>query len=272
MTHLTQVRTEAASSVPDTAVPAVRAVRRAVLEARGGVPVVIDSEAPLVALPVETASPSGLAELLAAARGPAVLLLAPTRAAAVLHRPVGPDPVAAISLPPGPLAPELLLALADPTRWQDTSSASSGPLPPHADAALKLAKHGRLLPAIVVAPADPEPEPEPRAALGVEPAIVAASVFDATPAGATPAEAAAPGQAGTAGEAEQAPAAAATSAGQETGAASGAGAEAGPEAAGVTPDEPAIAAPQDEPVNAEGAASPETERPAAADGEPPAWP
>ena len=44
---------------------------------------------------------------------------------------------------------------------------------------------------------------EPQAALGIEPAIVAASVFDATPA----AETAATGQAGTAGEAEQAPAA-----------------------------------------------------------------
>jgi GTP cyclohydrolase II len=156
MNHLTQLRAEAASSVPDTAVPAVRAVRRAVLEARGGVPVVIDSEAPLVVLPAETASPSGLAELLAAARGPAVLLLAPTRAAAVLHHPVGPGPVAAVALPPGLLGTELLLALADPTRWQDTTSAAAAPLPPHADAALKLAKHGRLLPAIVVAPADAE--------------------------------------------------------------------------------------------------------------------
>ena len=130
------------------------------------------------------------------------------------------------------------------------------------------------LPVDDLASADPEPEPEPRAALGIEPAIVAASVFDATPA----AETAATGQAGTAGEAEQAPAAEAAEAaeaapaGQETGAVPGAGAEAGPEAAGVTPDEPAIAAPQDEPANAEGAASPETEGPAAADGEPPAWP
>jgi GTP cyclohydrolase II len=156
MNHLSQVRTQASTAAPDPAVPAVRAVRRAVLEARGGVPVIIDGDAPLVALPAETASPFGLAELLAAARGPAVLLLAPTRAAAVLRHPVGPGAVAALALPPGPLGPELLLALADPTRWQETSGVATAPLPPHADAALKLAKHGRLLPAIVVAPADPE--------------------------------------------------------------------------------------------------------------------
>jgi len=155
MNRPTVRRAEAiAAAPPDAAVPVVRTVRRAVLEARGGVPVVIDSKAPLVALPAETASLAGLAELLAAASGPAVLLLAPTRAAAVLHHPVGPGPVAALSLPPGPIAPELLLALADPTRWQEVAGAGTAPLPAHADAALKLAKHGRLLPAIVVAPAD----------------------------------------------------------------------------------------------------------------------
>ncbi len=82
------------TSAPDPAaphnVPAVRAVRRAVLEARGGVPVIIDQVSPLVALPAETASVAGLAELMGAARGPALLLLAPTRAAAVLHHPGRP--------------------------------------------------------------------------------------------------------------------------------------------------------------------------------------
>jgi len=156
MSRLTQLRAEAVTPAPDTAVPAVRAVRRAVLEARGGVPVVIDSEAPLVVLPAETASLASLAELLASACGPALLLLAPTRAAAVLHHPVGPGPVAALALPPGPISRDLLIGLADPTRWQETPSVGTAALPPHADAALKLAKHGRLLPAIVVAPADPE--------------------------------------------------------------------------------------------------------------------
>jgi ribonuclease E len=152
-----------------------------------------------------------------------------------------PEPAPA----PDAAAPQ---AAAEATTVTGAAAAADAPaLPaveefPATDAAAMTAD-APALPADDLASADPEPEPEPepRAAPGIEPAIVAASVFDATPA----AETAAPG----------------------------AGAEAGPEAAGdVAPDEPAMAAPQDEPVNAEGAASPETERPAAADGEPPAWP
>ncbi|MEJ0044792.1 MAG: hypothetical protein WDN04_00490 [Rhodospirillales bacterium] len=67
--------------------------------------------------------------------------------------------MAAIALPPGPIDPNFLLALADPTRRQEAANSSTATLPPHADAALKLAKHGRLLPAVVVAPADPEAAP-----------------------------------------------------------------------------------------------------------------
>jgi GTP cyclohydrolase II len=137
-----------------------RAVRRAVLDARGGLPVLILGAAPLVALPAETASRDSLAELLAAASGPAVLLLAPTRAASVLHQPIGPVPAAALALPPGPLNPEKLLALADPTRAQPSGSQSVTATPAHAEAALQLAKLGRLLPAVIVAPVLPDAAPD----------------------------------------------------------------------------------------------------------------
>jgi GTP cyclohydrolase II len=144
---------------PDIAPPGTRAVRRAVLDARGGLPVIIASATPLVALPAETAAAASLAELLAAASGPALLLLAPTRAAAVLHHPVGPGAVTALALAPGPIDPETLLALADPTRAQAPTSPGVLTAPPCAEAALRLAKLGRLLPAMVVAPVDPDAAP-----------------------------------------------------------------------------------------------------------------
>ena len=59
----------------------------------------LTGEAPLILLAAETAGPRGLAELAMLAAQPPVLLLAPMRAAAVLHRPVEPgSAVVALSL------------------------------------------------------------------------------------------------------------------------------------------------------------------------------
>ncbi len=134
-------------------VPA-RDVRRAVLDARGGVPVVIASDPPLVVLPAETASEAGIAELMAAAAGPAMLLLAPTRAASVLHAPVAPGAVVALALPSGVVGPAHLLALADPTLPQSAGPERMAEPPAGAAAAIALAKLGRLLPALAAAPAE----------------------------------------------------------------------------------------------------------------------
>jgi len=61
----------------------VRAVHRATAELRRGTPVLLTGETSLVVLPAETASARGLAEFAALARGEWVLLLAPSRAAAL---------------------------------------------------------------------------------------------------------------------------------------------------------------------------------------------
>jgi GTP cyclohydrolase II len=114
----------------------------------------IAGSSPLVVLAAESATPAGLSEWRAASAGPGVLLLAPTRAAAVLHHPVAPGAAAALALPQGVLDPGALLALADPTQPQGPALATA-PVPALAEAALTLAKLGRLLPAVLVAPAAP---------------------------------------------------------------------------------------------------------------------
>jgi GTP cyclohydrolase II len=148
---------EAQAAAPAPGLHSGRAVRRAVLDARQGLPVVITGEAgatPLVVLPAETATPDTIGEWRQHAVGAGVLLLAPTRAAAVLHQPVAPGAAAAITLPAGALTPMLLLALADPTQAQ-AAQATPAALPPLADAALRMAKLGRLLPAMLAAPMAP---------------------------------------------------------------------------------------------------------------------
>jgi GTP cyclohydrolase II len=132
----------------------LRNARRAVLDARNGLPIILNGIAPLVVLPAESATADGLHEWRAASAAPGVLLLAPTRAAAVLHQPVAPGAAAAISLPAGALDAATLLALADPTQPQG-AAATSAPVPALAEAALMLAKLGRLLPAVLAAPAVP---------------------------------------------------------------------------------------------------------------------
>ena len=72
---------------PDPDVLRLRSVHRAAADLRRGTPVLLTGEAPLILLAAETAGPRGLAELAVLAAEPPVLLLAPMRAAAVLHQP-----------------------------------------------------------------------------------------------------------------------------------------------------------------------------------------
>lgn len=150
------------AALPDARALALRAVHRAASDLRRGTPVLLRGlEGSLLIAAAETVSARGLAEIAAAARGPAVLLLAPARAAAVLHRPVpqgsctAPEPAAvALRLPPALLRPEALRSLADPTAERLlTSEPERTALPGGAPAALALAKLARLLPALVAAPA-----------------------------------------------------------------------------------------------------------------------
>lgn len=145
--------------VPDPRALALRRVHRAVADLRRGTPVLLRGpDGALVVAAAETVGARGLAELAAAALAPPVLLLAPVRAAAVLHRPVPhgaeEEGAVALRLPPALLAPETLRSLADPTAGRllpETPERLAAP--PLSQAALALAKLGRLLPALVVAPA-----------------------------------------------------------------------------------------------------------------------
>ncbi len=144
---------------PDEATLRVRGVHRAIAELRRGTPVLLTGTpaggAPLLLLAAETASASTLNELASLSAGPPVLLLAPMRAAAVLQRPVPQNvPAVALSLSDRLLAPETLLSIADPTVEQmlpDLPAQTS--LPELAQGALALVKLGRLLPAVLAAPA-----------------------------------------------------------------------------------------------------------------------
>jgi GTP cyclohydrolase II len=137
----------------------LRAVHRALGELKRGVPVLLQGAEPLVVLPAETAGQDGLAEFARLATGPALLLLAPVRAAAVLRRPVEPDQAAiALHLRPALFHPAALRSLADPTAEQLLPEPPiRTAAPAAAAAALALVKLARLLPAAIVAPARAEP-------------------------------------------------------------------------------------------------------------------
>jgi GTP cyclohydrolase II len=149
---------EQAASVPivtsDPDVLRLRRVHRAAAELRRGTPVLMTGDMPLILLAAETAGPDGLAELAALASEPPVLLLAPVRAAAVLHRPLEQElAVVALQLSTELLAPEPLRGLADPTVEQLLpAQPEPAPVPDLALPALALAKLGRLLPAVLAAP------------------------------------------------------------------------------------------------------------------------
>ena len=150
----------AATPLPDAAVLRVRAVHRAAAELKRGTPVLLTGAAPLVIIAAETAGARGLQEMAALACGPALLLLAPSRAAAVLQRPVMSDgPAVAIRLTALLNDPAILRGLADPTAAQLMPEEAVRVEPPEAaGVALALAKLARLLPAVVAAPARPDAE------------------------------------------------------------------------------------------------------------------
>jgi GTP cyclohydrolase II len=145
-------------AAPDPEVLRLRTVHRAAADLRRGTPVLLTGEAPLLLLAAETAGPRGLAELAMLAAEPPVLLLAPMRVAAVLHRSVEPgSPVVALHIGSELLAPGPLRGLADPTIEEVLPAhAEPAPVPELAQAALILAKLGRLLPAVLAASVRPD--------------------------------------------------------------------------------------------------------------------
>jgi GTP cyclohydrolase II len=133
----------------------LRQVHRAASDLRRGVPVVIGGDVPLLILAVETAGIDELAELGAIPYSDPVLLLAPARAAAILRTPMSADTAAvAVTLPASLLKIEIYQSLADPLAAQPLvrDILRTVPTPSLADAAINLAKIGRLLPAIVAVP------------------------------------------------------------------------------------------------------------------------
>ncbi|WP_083747888.1 GTP cyclohydrolase II [Teichococcus deserti] len=157
--------------VPDAQALALRAVHRAASDLRRGTPVLVAGpQGPLLVAAAETVGARGLAELAAAALAPPCLLLAPIRAAALLQRPIPAavqradahpsearwleEGVVALRLPAGLLDPAALKRLADPVAERLLPEhPEMQPAPPLAAAGLALAKLGRLLPALVAAPA-----------------------------------------------------------------------------------------------------------------------
>jgi GTP cyclohydrolase II len=137
--------------------PRLRAVHRAVAELRRGTPVLLEVAAHdlrLVAA-AETVGARGLAVFAGLRAGLPHFLLAQSRAAAVLHRPVA-EAVVAFRTAPGLLSPALLRSLADPTAEQllpappeVATGAGDGAAPA---AAVQLAKLARVLPAALIAP------------------------------------------------------------------------------------------------------------------------
>jgi GTP cyclohydrolase II len=145
---------------PDPRRLAMRAVHRAISDLRRGTPVlIVQDDIALLVGAAETLGAAGLADIASGGLGIPVLLLAPMRAAALLRRPVtqGDDQaVVALRLPAATLDPVRLRGFADPTaETLLPNEADQLPPPPLAGAALALAKLGRLLPALVVAPAAP---------------------------------------------------------------------------------------------------------------------
>lgn len=140
--------------------PRTRAVHRAIAEARRGVPVVLAARRPLIVVPAETVGAEGLRLVDLLSAGEASLLLAPSRAAAVLQHEVevtAPSSGGAIALRLArPLIdPVTLKRAADPTMEQILPKFETTAAPAAAAAALALGKLARLLPAMVVAPVRP---------------------------------------------------------------------------------------------------------------------
>ncbi len=136
--------------------PRTRAVHRAIAEARRGVPVVLAARRPMILAPAETVGAEGLRLIDILSGGQAALLLAPSRAAAVLKQEVETaSPVIALKLNRPLIDAETLKRAADPTMEQILPEFERTVPPDAAEAALALAKLARLLPAVVAAPVRP---------------------------------------------------------------------------------------------------------------------
>jgi GTP cyclohydrolase II len=133
----------------------MRNVHRALLEMRRGMPVRIDmciegGGAPFAAFAVEAADEDGLAELLAATEGNLALIVTGGRAAA-LGLDGGGD--RALAVPRVGISAAGLLRLADPTAAGQAvrhDGIAGVAMPAGSEAAIKLAKLGRLLPAVLI--------------------------------------------------------------------------------------------------------------------------
>ena len=137
--------------------PRTRAVHRAIADSRRGVPVVLAARKPLILAPAETVGADGLRLIDLLSDGPASLLLAPSRAAAVLKQsaPLDDAPAIALKLAHPLIDVQTLKRAADPTLEQILPAFETTPPPEEAHAALTLAKLARLLPAMVAAPVRP---------------------------------------------------------------------------------------------------------------------
>jgi GTP cyclohydrolase II len=138
---------------PSLGTPRTRAVHRAIAEARRGVPVVLAARRPLIIAPAETVGAEGLRLIDILSNGQASLLLAPSRAGAVLRQEFDESaPVIALKLARPLIDTETLRRAADPTMEQILPSFELIDPPDAALAALALGKLARLLPAMVAAP------------------------------------------------------------------------------------------------------------------------
>jgi len=154
MNHTVAMSLATPSSSSAGAAP-LRAVHRAIGEARRGVPVVMrggpGSDDRLLIVPAETAGEESLALFAGRARGEPLLLLSASRAAR------GADAPGVTALPVASLTVAALRALADPARGLAAASAEGQAFPADIDpaAAVALVKLARLLPAALVARVQP---------------------------------------------------------------------------------------------------------------------
>ncbi|HUB11487.1 MAG TPA: GTP cyclohydrolase II [Acetobacteraceae bacterium] len=144
-----------AAPPPAETVARLRQVHRAASDLRRGIPVVLASGETMVAmLAAEAAAADNVSELVSLAAEQPLLLLAPTRAAAALRRPVAQGEAAiAVRVPEALLVPETLRAIAEPSAppVPPDRLGEPVPLPPMAGAALALGKLALLLPAVLIA-------------------------------------------------------------------------------------------------------------------------
>ena len=142
----------------------LRSVHQGAAELRRGAPILLGSVRPLAVLAAETASQAGLAAFTELTGSVGDLVMTSARAADLAGRPrLAADTLVAMRPRSGHWSPAMLLAFADPTAPPAGSPATDfAASPQDADAAIALAKLGRLLPAVLVAPADPQRRDFPR--------------------------------------------------------------------------------------------------------------